>query len=49
MPARDLEPAAEALLEHVDIADAVLEADDRRALAACSAISRGGLGGVRRS
>ena len=30
-PASDLEPAAEALLEHLDVADAVLEADDQRA------------------
>ena len=38
--AHDLEAAAEPCFEHVDIADAVLEADDHRAVCgACSAIS----------
>ena len=40
---RDLKPVAELLTQHVDVADAVLEADDERALARVRANLFGGL------
>ena len=46
---RDLEPVAKLLAQHVDVADAVLEADDQRALARMRADLFGGVGGVARS
>src|SRR5262245_56079656 len=43
--ADDLEAVAELCLQHVDVADAILEADDRRVIAAVLSDLAGGVGG----